>query len=204
MATCRISNALTRRSRAPQCRRGRRRGASPPASRNLQVEAPASSRPYPMPSNRPRRRLLRPYPRRQTARESPATPRSSWSSTTSRPTGKSPAPRRDRNVCQTAGCSGLTSGRSYDSLLDQKHLGLVRPKGPRNEAQQTNEIKRPFSLDDELVMITDPSIEIPQYKSSNMPVHHGSCTLKVFCFFLIVNRMQKKGTFCTVKIRPAG
>lgn len=151
MATCRISNAPTRRSRAPQCRRGRRRGASPPASRNLQVEAPASSRPYPMPSNRPRRRLRRPYPRRQTARESPATPRSSWSSTTSRPTGKSPAPRQ--KCVPDAGLQWPYIRKViWFTAWPETPRWVRAPKGPRNAAQQTTEIKRPFSLDDELVL----------------------------------------------------
>lgn len=120
MATWPISNAPTRRSKAPQCRRGRRRGASPRASRSPQVEAPASSHPYPMLSNRLRQPRLRPYPRRPTGQESPAVPRSSWLSTTSRPTGKSGAHCRrgasSRQECVAdSGLQGLTSRRSYDS-----------------------------------------------------------------------------------------
>lgn len=120
MATWATSNAPTRRSKAPQCRPGRRRGASPPLSRSLQAEAPVSSPPYPMPSSRPPPLRQQPYPRRRIGLASPATARSSWWSTTSRPTGKRAArirgPSRHRMCARsTVGCSGTKSGRSYDS-----------------------------------------------------------------------------------------
>lgn len=140
MATCRISNGPRGRgsrrhsrgnwgssssSRAPRCRRDHRSVASPAASLNLRAEAPASSPQYLMPLSKPRRRLPRPYLRRRTEPESPATPRSSWSSTTSRPTGK-----RQKRAPDSGAVMGLTSRRSKDPnggltshLLEHKHPG---------------------------------------------------------------------------------